>query len=57
MAIIRWEFDKEYFPDDGRKGKTLEEGLLCDCIYFCASNYWAVFGINVVKLYFCCFIP
>jgi len=35
MAIISEEFDKIYFPDDGRKGKILVEVLLYDCIYFC----------------------
>ena len=33
-AIIREEYDKEYFPDDGRKGKKLVGGLY-DCMYFC----------------------
>jgi len=43
MAIIREEFDKVYFPDDGRKGKTLVESLLYDCIYFCIEqlgSFW-----------------
>ena len=43
MDIIREEFDKEYFPDDGRKRKTLVEGLLYDCIYFCFQvlrSFW-----------------
>jgi hypothetical protein len=43
MSIIVDEFDKEYVPDGGRKGKTLVEGLLYDYIYFCIEllgSFW-----------------
>jgi hypothetical protein len=43
MPIMREEFDKEYFPNDGRKWKTVVECLLYGCIYFyieLLSSFW-----------------
>ena len=42
MAIVRDEFDKEYFPDDGRKERHLWKAN-CMVVYIFVSNYWVVF--------------